>query len=389
MITLLKSGEVYAPDYLGQKDILTAGGKIAAIEDNIELPNSFNDHIEVYDAAGKILIPGLIDGHVHITGGGGEGSFKTRTPELMFSDCIKGGITTVVGVIGTDGSTRTMTNLIAKAKGLTEEGITCYCLSGNYHVPVKTVTGSVETDIILIHEVIGTGEIAIADHRSSQPALQELARLSSESRIGGLLAGKGGAVVVHVGDSRQRLTLLEELVEKTDIPISQFIPTHINRNRELLKAGIEYGKRGGYIDLTTSSVHGEDNELSSSKCLKKLLDSGVDISRISFTSDGQGSLPKFNSHGELTGMEVGRVTSLFQEVRNAFLKEGVTMEDAVRTATSNPAEMLKLTEKGRIEAGKDADFALLDRTDYSVSGVIALGKWMMKEKEIIKKGTFE
>ena len=388
MIKLIKNGDVYAPDYLGRKDILIADGRIAAVKDSISI-SSLDEDVEIYDAEGKSVIPGLIDGHVHITGGGGEGSFKTRTPELTFSDCIKGGITTVVGVIGTDGTTRTMTNLIAKAKGLTEEGITCYCLSGNYHVPVKTVTGSVETDILLISEVIGTGEIAVSDHRSSQPTAAELARLASESRIGGLLSGKGGTVVVHVGSSKTKLSLLEQVVEETDIPIHQFLPTHINRTHELLKAGILYAKKGGYIDLTTSSGQGKYNALSSSKSLKNLLEEGVDISNISFTSDGQGSLPKFNEAGELIGMGVGRVTSLHQEVRNAVIDEGIPLETAIKVATSNPASFLKLSNKGSIKAGMDADITILEKINLSVDGVISKGQWMMKDEEIIVKGTFE
>ncbi|TMW71540.1 beta-aspartyl-peptidase [Alteribacter natronophilus] len=392
MLKLIKNAEVYAPEPLGKKDVLIADGRIAAVGEHIlpELQES-SPHVELVDGTGKKLMPGLIDSHVHITGGGGEGSFKTRTPELMLSDCTAGGITTVVGVIGTDGTTRTMTNLVAKAKALNEEGITCYCQSGSYQVPVKTLTGSLEKDIILIEEIIGAGEIAISDHRSSQPTKEELARIASDARVGGILSGKAGVVNVHLGDSPDRLRLIEEVVDTTDIPITQFVPTHINRNRELLEAGVSFAKKGGYVDFTTSTTKEilAGDETKCSRGLKYMLAEGVPDNRITFTSDGQGSLPEFDEAGKLKGLRIGRVTSLFKEVRDAVLEEGIAFETAIKVATSNVADAYSLTGKGRVEAGKDADLLLLNRDDLSIDSVMARGKWMMKDREIVTKGTFE
>lgn len=87
-------------------------------------------------------------------------------------------MTTIVGCLGTDGCTRTMSNLLAKAKGLEEEGITTYVYTGSYQVPVRTLTGTIMDDIILLEKVVGTGEIALSDHRSSQPSKRNLPELS-------------------------------------------------------------------------------------------------------------------------------------------------------------------------------------------------------------------
>ncbi|WP_026690372.1 beta-aspartyl-peptidase [Alteribacter aurantiacus] len=388
MLKTIKNVSVYLPNFAGVKDVLIADGRIAAIEDNIEINEEW---CEVTDGSGKKLIPGLIDSHVHITGGGGEGSFKTRTPELMLSDCIAGGITTVVGVIGTDGTTRTMTNLIAKAKGLKEEGITVYCQTGSYQVPVKTLTGSIEKDIILIEEIIGAGEIAISDHRSSQPTREELARIASDARVGGILSGKAGVVNVHLGDSPDRLKLIEEVVDTTDIPITQFVPTHINRNEALLDAGIAFAKRGGYVDFTTSTTKEilAGDETKCSRGLKRMLDAGVPIEQITFTSDGQGSLPEFDKKGNLIGLKIGRVTSLYKEVRDAALEEGIPFEDAIKVATSNVADAYKFSSKGRIEPGYDADLLLVGGESLEIEAVMAKGQWMMKKNELLVKGTFE
>ncbi|WP_034763215.1 beta-aspartyl-peptidase [Rossellomorea vietnamensis] len=390
MLTLIQNGEVYAPAYLGKKDILLVGDKIGFIEDKIELPGQFVD-IKVVDATGKYVVPGFIDSHVHIMGGGGEGSFRTRTPEIQLTQATLSGITTLVGVIGTDGTTRTMASLIAKAKGLEEEGITCYTQTGSYQVPLKTLTGKIEDDIILVDRIIGVGEVAIADHRSSQPTVNELAKITSAARIGGMLSGKAGIVNIHVGDSYDHLNLLEEIVETTDIPIKQFYPTHINRNAHLFEAGIQYALKGGYVDFTTSTIPQflEDGEVKCSQALKRMLDAGVPVEQITYTSDGQASLPNFDKDGELIGLQIGQVSSLYEEVKDAVLMENIPLETAIRVITSNPARILKLKQKGRVEVEKDADLVLLDQETLDVNTVFAKGKLMVENGVAIVKGTFE
>ncbi|MDO4395969.1 MAG: beta-aspartyl-peptidase, partial [Clostridia bacterium] len=98
---IIKNVNVYAPEKLGKKDILIAGGKICQISDNLDIPESWE--VEVIDGEGLIATPGFIDSHVHILGGGGEGGFGNRTPEATLSGLTRWGITTVVGCLGTDG----------------------------------------------------------------------------------------------------------------------------------------------------------------------------------------------------------------------------------------------------------------------------------------------
>lgn len=390
MLTIIKNGEVYAPNYLGKKDLLLVGNKIGFIEDQIEKPAGFVD-VKVIDATEKMVVPGFIDAHVHIIGGGGEGSYKTRTPEMQLTDATLAGVTTVIGVIGTDGTTRSMAALIAKARALEEEGITCYVHTGSYQVPVKTLMGKIEDDIIVIDKIIGVGEIAIADHRSSQPTYEELAKIASAARIGGMLSGKSGIVNIHVGDSKDHLKLIETVVEKTDIPLRQFYPTHINRNQQLFEAGIRYAQKGGYVDFTTSSIpkFQKEGEVKCSIALRRMLGSNVDISRITFTSDAQGSLPDFDSSGELVGLKIGKISSLFEEVRDSILKENVPIELALRVITQNPAEILKLKQKGKVEVGRDADLLILRKDDLVIDTVLAKGQVMVEHGKAIVKGTFE
>ena len=390
MFILIKDGEVFAPESLGKRDILLAGRSIAAIEDAIPAGLNLNN-LQVISAKGKLVVPGFIDSHVHILGGGGEGGFATRTPEIALTDITRAGVTTVVGCLGTDGFGRSLISLIAKARALEEEGVSTYLYVGSYQVPVRTMTGRIEDDLMLIDKFIGVGEIAISDHRSSQPTIDELARIAASARVGGMLSGKAGIVNVHLGDGVRKLAFLEEIAAKTEIPITQFLPTHINRNPDLFEHGIEYARRGGYVDLTTSATPQflQKGEVKSSRGLKIMLERGVSSENITFSSDGQGSLPAFNAKGECIGLDVGSCQSLFKEVRDAVLEEQIDIALALKVVTSNPARILKLSAKGWIKTGFDADLILLDQDTLEIDSVIAKGQPMILHKEILHKGTFE
>lgn len=387
---LIKNIRLYSPEYLGIKDVFIAGGKICKIASRIEVPASFD--VEIIDGSGKLLLPGFIDSHVHILGGGGEGGFANRTPEATLSGLTRYGITTVVGCLGTDGIGRNMASLISKVKGLKEEGITALAYTGSYQVPVRTLLGNVTEDIMMIDEIIGVGELAISDHRSSQPTFEEFARVCADARVGGILSGKAGILNIHLGDSTRHMDLIFRTIRETEVPISQFLPTHVNRNASLFEEALEYARLGGTIDFTGNEDidywETVSDEVRVCKGIKLLLDEGVHSDQFTISSDGQGSLPLFSEKGEFLGVGMGQSSALLKEVRQCVEREDLPLEVAIKGITSNPARILCLKGKGHIAQGYDADLCMLTE-DLQIDTVIAMGRTMVQNGMPLVKGVFE
>lgn len=387
MFTLLKNGRVYAPNDLGIMDVLLVNDKVARLAKNID-GHALGNDVKIFDLTGMKIVPGFIDQHVHIIGGGGEGGFATRTPEVMLTDLTTAGITTVVGVLGTDDVTRHMESLLAKARGLEQEGISAWIYSGSYPIPTPTITGSVRRDIILIDKVIGTGEIAMSDHRSSCPTKQQFAELAAEARVGGILSGKAGVLHLHIGPGPKRLQWLFELLEETDIPITQFTPTHINRTRELLEEGIKFAKLGGMIDITTSSQKIAPKRIQPPEAIQICLENQVPLDRITFSSDGNGSMPEFDENNKYCGLIAASPASTYKSIQK-IVQEGILpLEDVLKFVTINPAQSLKLPGKGQIADGFDADIVVLNDA-LEIQHVFAKGVCMIQDRTPIVKGTFE
>lgn len=382
---LIKNAKTYAPTYLGKKDILTGGEKILRIADKISIPEELLD--EVINAEGKILIPGLIDGHVHIAGAGGEGGPATRTPEMKLEKMIEGGVTTVIGCLGTDGFTRSPESVLMKVKSLRGQGVSAWMWIGAYQVPTPGFFGDPGKDLALIDEIIGAGEISIADHRSSHASIDELIKLASHVRVGAMLGGKSGIINFHMGDAKDPFRTIHEIVKRSELNYKQFLPTHCNRNPHIFEDSKEYGKKG-WIDLTSSSYpYYPDIEVKPSRSIAELLSAGAPAEHITMTSDANGSLPDFDEDGNLVRLEMGEPASILREIRDAVHQENVDMETALKVATINPASILKLTAKGRIMENYDADLVLLDK-DMQVDTVIARGQKMMYGGKLLRKDAY-
>lgn len=387
MITIIQGGDIYAPEYLGKKDILVTGTSIAAVVEpgQVEIKGV---PFEILSAEGMSVVPGFIDSHVHILGGGGEGGPSTRAPEIRMEEIVKSGVTTVFGCLGTDGTTRHMESLLAKAFGLEKEGINTWIFSGSYRVPPVSLTGSIRSDLILIDKVIGAGEIALSDHRSSQPTFTEFIKLAGDCRVGGMLGGKAGILHCHMGSGSRKMEYFHRLLAETEIPATQLIPTHTNRNNDLLEDAVSFMRNGGYADLTAElDPASEENHVSVASSIRFLRSRDIPVTQLTVSSDSNGSLPVFDKKGKLTGLAIATEKSMLSNFRHLVHTGVLSMEDALLPFCTNAAEFYHLKNKGKLAAGFDADLICLDRELNLVNSMIK-GETMLKEGQLIKRGTF-
>ena len=386
---LIRSAEVYAPEPLGRKDVLIGFGKILKIGDRLAEEYGGLD-VEVLDADGCILTPGFVDQHVHVIGAGGEAGFFSRTPEMQVSAIVRHGITTVVGLHGTDGTARNIEALYAKVCALEQEGITARMLTGSFEVPSATLTGSVRRDMIFIDKVIGA-KTAISDRRSSQPSRSDIEKLLAQAYTGGLVSGKRGYTHFHMGVGRRRLDMLADIIRETEIPPYLIIPTHVNRDEALFVQAMELAKMGAVIDITSGIApeYGFEGTIKPSDAIRRCLENGVDIRNVTMSSDANGSMAVYDAEGRFVGLCVTTVETMHKEFRDLALTKDMPLETALRPVTSSPAAAIGMyPAKGCVREGSDADLIIMDK-DLSILKVFAMGKLAADGGEALLKGAFE
>ena len=385
---LLENAEVYAPAPLGRHCLLVGGGEILWMgAEKPDLPAAMRAAMETLDLEGRRLIPGLIDGHVHVCGGGGEAGFRTRVPPPGLSRYTAAGVTTVVGLLGTDDVARGPRELLANIHALREEGLNAWALAGGYHLPPATLTGSLRGDLVFFEPLIGVGEVAISDHRSSQPTLDELLRVAADAHVAGLMTGRAGILHLHLGDGERGLELVRRALDTSELPARVFNPTHVNRRRTLFDEALALARRGCVVDVTAFPVGAEEDAYSAADALGRFLASGAPSAHVTVSSDAGGCLPCFDADGRVLHMDVGSSGALLATLRE-LLARGLGLETALPPFTTNPARLLRLARKGRIATGADADLVALDAAGAPHT-VIARGAVHLSDGAIVRRGTFE
>jgi beta-aspartyl-dipeptidase (metallo-type) len=386
MITLLRNAELYDPAPCGRRHLVVGGEQVLWTGRDVPALDHALD-VQELDLGGRRVIPGLIDGHVHLTGGGGEAGPETRVPPVALSRLTLGGVTTAVGVLGTDDTVRTTGELVTVARGLIAQGLSAWCHTGGYHVPLTTATGSVRGDIALIDLVLGVGELAISDHRSSHPTLDELLRIAGDAHVGGIMSGKAGIVHLHVGDGPRGLEPVREALDRSELPAAVFNPTHVNRRRALFEEALALTERGCTIDITAFPVAEGEDAWSAEEAVVRYLDAGADPTRVTVSSDGGGCLPVFDGEGRVASFDVGSPSACGAALLG-LLGRGQSLERVLPAFTANPARLLQLHRKGHLRPGADADLVVLDAAG-AVVDVMARGRWHVRGGRAVVRGPFE
>jgi beta-aspartyl-dipeptidase (metallo-type) len=368
VLTLIEGGEVYSPEPLGRGSVLLVDGRIGRVGDvDRTALRGLGLELEVIDASGCAVTPGLIDPHEHLLGGSGEQGFHTQTPQIFLSELIAAGVTSVVGCLGVDTTMKTLAGLLGRVKGLRHEGIDVWMWTGGYNVPPTTITDSVRNDIMFLAEVIGCGEVAIADERATDPDPRELARLVHDAHVGGMLSAKAGLTHVHVGDGPRRLRCIRELLDpqRFQVRADWLYLTHVQRNEALLAEAIELAHEGVAVDFDVAA-----HDLA--KWLRCYIDDGGPLDRLTFSSDADGCRP----------------ATVLDQIRDCVLRQGFALEELLPHVTANTASILGLEDRGRLQRGLRADVLVLDRDALEPVHVIAAGRRLMSNGRIAVAESF-
>jgi beta-aspartyl-dipeptidase (metallo-type) len=394
-ITILRCGQVLAPEALGARDLVIAGERIVAVaEPGVEITGI---EVEALDLRGLTVTPGFIDNHVHVLGGGGGLGFASRAPELQTSQLTRAGITTVIGMLGFDATSKDMRALVAKTKAFREDGISAYALTGaTLKHPVPTLTGRIRDDIAFVEEIIGVGEISVSElgyaYDSNGPGAQYIAEAATAGLLAGRLARKRGYLCLQVPPYHGAcLKPVMAMLERTGLPIAQLLPSHVNQTDAYMADAIAWAKRGGFIDVGAN--YSPDNNFSRAtppaKAITRLLEAGVPLAHILLSSDGNGAPPKEEQReGQPAVANYMPLSALHATWRRLIVEEGLPPADALRVVTVNVADATGLARKGRIAAGLDADLVAFD-DDWRIHTVIARGRVMVAAGQPVARGMFD
>ena len=364
MFTLVEHGDLYAPEPAGPRALLLACGKVmrvgsvdAAALARLDVP------VETIDARGCYVVPGLVDPHVNLSGAGSESGFASRTPEVQFDSLAAAGITTVVGTLGTDMVARGLPDLLSKCRQIEAEGLTARMYTGPFELPSPTITGTIKHDVVYINEVIGTGELAISDVRSSAPTVPELARIVADTFMGGRISGKAGVTHFHVGDLPSRLAPLHELLDHWPVLPQCVYPTHVTRTPELFEDAIALAKRGCPVD--TDCIEG-----GMGRWIKRWRDAGAPSELLTISSDAQ--------------TKDAPPAKLYREFVSCVLEHKLPLADVLSHFATNAARILKLPEKGRLKPGADADLLVVRKDTLELRHVIARGRVLVRDGTLVR-----
>jgi beta-aspartyl-dipeptidase (metallo-type) len=394
-ITIVRCGQVLAPDALGARDLVVAGERIVAVA----APGVAFTGLEVaaLDLRGLTVAPGFIDNHVHVLGGGGGLGFASRAPELQTSQLTRAGITTVIGMLGFDATTKDMRALVAKTKAFKEDGISACALTGaTLEHPVPTLTGRIRDDIAFVEEIIGIGEISVSElgyaYDSNGPGAQYIAEAATAGLLAGRLARKRGYLCLQVPPYRGAcLKPVMAMLERTGVPIAQLLPSHVNQTEAYMADALTWAARGGFVDVGAN--YSPDNDFSRAtppaQAITRLLEAGVALAQILLSSDGNGAPPKEEQReGQPATANYMPVAALHATWRRLIVEEDLSPTDALRVVTSNVADATGLGRKGRIAPGMDADLVAFDQ-DWRVHTVLARGRVMVEAGQPVVRGMFD
>lgn len=373
-LSVLRNAHVFAPEDLGVCDVLIAGEKVVALEAGLDLGGLQVAEIEV---SGRRVVPGLIDGHLHVVGGGGNEGYESRIPELWVGELVSAGITTVVAPPGFDMVAKSLEGILAKAYALQNEGVTTFAMVGGFQRPFQTLTGSMTRDIFTIEKILGI-KIALGERRASRFQDHELIELAAQLEWLSGATGKACLMHAHLGESSDPAAQLLHTMRESGVAPQRFQATHCNYTPDTMQAARQVASSGGFVDFNPilDPSFGHPRAIPVVQAILQSLEVGIDSDLISMTTDGNASVPMTLADGS-SGKYEKSLSWMWNAVVDLVQQGGLPLTQALSFVTTNPARALRLQpRKGRIRVGGDADLLVIG-SGMSIEHVFARGRHLV------------
>ncbi|MGD9677884.1 MAG: dihydroorotase [Vulcanibacillus sp.] len=223
MRTLIKNGTIWYQGKWFNGDIDIENGVIKGISSEIK---NFSNNYKIYDARGKIVIPGLIDLHVHLREPGFEEKETIRTGSKA---AVAGGFTTIAVMPNTN-PVIDKPNLVTFIKGKAKEA--------NYAkiLPIGAITyGERGEELTDFAEMKKTGAIGFSDDGKGVQLAITMKKAMEKAMLLGV------SIIAHCEDEslvQDGVIHSGELAEKLGVSTISSESEYLQLARDLILAGI-------------------------------------------------------------------------------------------------------------------------------------------------------
>jgi imidazolonepropionase-like amidohydrolase len=347
---------------LDHTDVLVRDGKIAAIGKNLAAPQG----VVVVDARGKVLAPGIVDGHSHRASDGTNEGAESLTPETRIGDVLNLGANNAWQALASGHTTAVILHGSANAVGGESVVIKYKFQRPAREAVVKTAPRQVKFALgENVTQKNSTSGSRWPRSRMGVEALYRRAFNEARAYASAWEAFRNGKSTKPPRKDIRLDTLSDILAGKV------WVQCHSYRSDEMLmmvRLSQEYGFKLGALQ----------HALEAYKIAPELAKAGVGVSIFvdnwSFKVEGYDAIP-WNAAICLTqGVNVSintdgvsGTTALNIDAAKVMRFGGLSEQTALQTITINTAKQLGIDKQvGSIEVGKDADLALWSASPLSV-----------------------
>ena len=341
MSLLIKNGKIYQNGTLARKNIFIKKDKIVKITSR-ELKSD-----KVIDAKNKIIIPGLIDGHVHFREPGLTHKEDFLTGSMAAA---AGGITTILDMPNTIPPTTNLQRLEEKRK-LARKSIVNYGFhfgSANDNIAeIEKVKGVASVKIYMDHT---TGDLKLDDHNALKKIFSSNKTITvhgeNENILKALEFIQHGGSHVHFCHVSSKEELHYAKGKKIKNPVSvEVCPHHLFLTAK---------------DLNELGNLGEMKPGLKTKDDQKALWEGIHNGKVNTIATDHAPHTKEEKMQANYPYGVPGCETMLPLLLDSVNNQKITLKKIIELCCENPAKIFKIKNKGFIKEGFDADLAIID-----------------------------